>query len=96
MIFQSIMLSVAKEMENWPLYSDRFACKLHRLADKAADFIIKDLERNDDDLMSSSTEIFGGQCRDCDGLILINIQGTHCSAMRWLGLRNDPEWYEKS
>jgi aminoglycoside phosphotransferase (APT) family kinase protein len=41
--------SLAKEVENWPLFSDRFACKLHRLADKAVDLVIKDLETNDDD-----------------------------------------------
>jgi hypothetical protein len=49
LFFQSSMQSLAKEVEKWPLYSDRFACKLHRLADKAADFVIKDMERNDDD-----------------------------------------------
>jgi hypothetical protein len=49
MSFQSTMECLAKEVENWPLYSDRFACKLHRLADKAVDILIKDLERNDDD-----------------------------------------------
>jgi hypothetical protein len=48
-VFKSTMQSVAKEVENWPLYSYRFACKLHRLADNSVDFMIKDLERNDDD-----------------------------------------------
>jgi thiamine kinase-like enzyme len=47
--FQTNMKNLAKEVENWPLYSDRFASKLHKLADKTADFLIKDLERNDDD-----------------------------------------------
>jgi hypothetical protein len=47
--FQSTMQSLAKEVEKWPLYSDRFACKLHTLADKTVDLLIKDLERNDDD-----------------------------------------------
>jgi hypothetical protein len=49
MIYQTTVQSLAKEVDNWPLYSDRFACKLHRLADNAAELIIKDLERNDDD-----------------------------------------------
>jgi thiamine kinase-like enzyme len=49
MTYQIAMQCVAKEVENWPLYSDRFACKLHRLADNAAEFIIKDLKGNDDD-----------------------------------------------
>jgi hypothetical protein len=49
LIFQTTMESLAKEVEKWPLYNDRFASKLHRLADKSADFLIKDLERNDDD-----------------------------------------------
>jgi hypothetical protein len=33
----------------WPLYSDRFACKLHRIADKLVDLLIKGMERNNDD-----------------------------------------------
>jgi hypothetical protein len=49
MIFQSSIQSLTKETENWPLYSDRFACKLHRLADKTVDILIKDLDRNDND-----------------------------------------------
>jgi thiamine kinase-like enzyme len=49
MYFQTLMENIAKEVENWPLYSDRFACKLYRLAEKATDLMIKDLERNDDD-----------------------------------------------
>jgi thiamine kinase-like enzyme len=48
-LFKSTMQSVAKEVENWPLYSDRFASKLHRLADNSVDFMINDLERKDDD-----------------------------------------------
>jgi hypothetical protein len=47
--FQSSTENLAKEVENWPLYRDRFASKLHRLADNSVDFMIKDLERNDDD-----------------------------------------------
>jgi thiamine kinase-like enzyme len=49
MYFQSLMENLAKEVEKWPLYSDRFACKLHRLADKTVDLLIKDTERNDDE-----------------------------------------------
>jgi hypothetical protein len=49
MFFLSYIKSVANEVEKWPLYSDRFASKLHKLADKTADLLIKDLERNDDD-----------------------------------------------
>jgi thiamine kinase-like enzyme len=49
LILQNNMRSLAKEVENWPLYSDRFACKLHRLADKTAESMIEDLKRNDDD-----------------------------------------------
>jgi hypothetical protein len=49
MYFQTIMENIAKEVENWPLYSDRFARKLYRLADKTVDILIKDLERNDND-----------------------------------------------
>jgi hypothetical protein len=49
MFIQSSMESLAKEVEKWPLYKDRFAFKLHRLADKTVDFLIEDLERNDDD-----------------------------------------------
>jgi hypothetical protein len=48
-LLRSFTKGVAKEVENWPLYSDRFASKLHRLVDKAMDIMIKDLERNDDD-----------------------------------------------
>jgi hypothetical protein len=49
MFYQSLMENIAKEVEKWPLYSDRFACKLHRLADKTMDLLIKDTERKDDD-----------------------------------------------
>jgi thiamine kinase-like enzyme len=49
LILKHYMQSLAKEVENWPLYSDRFAPKLHRLADKTVEFLIKDMERNDDD-----------------------------------------------
>jgi hypothetical protein len=49
LIFQSTMKSMAKEVEKWPLFKERFACKLHRVADKAEDFLIKIAERDDDD-----------------------------------------------
>jgi hypothetical protein len=49
MFFQTHMESLAKEVEKWPLYSDRFASKLHRFIDKTVDFLIEDMERNDDD-----------------------------------------------
>jgi hypothetical protein len=48
-IFQSNMKSLAKEVEKWPIFNDRFAQKLHRVADKTADLLIKLLERDDDD-----------------------------------------------
>jgi hypothetical protein len=48
LFFKGNVHSVAKELETWPLYSDRFACKLHRLADKTLDILIKALGRNDD------------------------------------------------
>jgi thiamine kinase-like enzyme len=48
-VFRSNLKSLAKEVEMWPLFKDRFACKLHRVADKAADLVIKLLERDDDD-----------------------------------------------
>jgi len=48
-ILQSNMKSLAKEVEKWPLFKDRFAYKLHRVADKVLDFFIKLLERDDDD-----------------------------------------------
>jgi len=49
MIFQSNMKSLAKEVEKWPLFNNRFASKLHRAADKYVDFLIKLVERDDDD-----------------------------------------------
>ena len=49
LVFQSNMKSLAKEVEKWPLFSDRFASKLHIAADKYVDFLIKLLERDDDD-----------------------------------------------
>jgi thiamine kinase-like enzyme len=49
LIFQSTAKNVAKEVEKWPLFNDRFACKLHRVADKIADLYIKLLERDDYD-----------------------------------------------
>jgi hypothetical protein len=49
LIFQGNLKSLAKEVEKWPLFNERFACKLHRVADKAADFMIKLLQRDDND-----------------------------------------------
>jgi len=49
LVFQNTLKSLAKEVENWPLFNDRFACKLHRLADKAVDLFIKLLQRDDND-----------------------------------------------
>jgi thiamine kinase-like enzyme len=43
------MKSLAEEVEKWPLFNDRFACKLHRVADKVVDLLIKFVERDDDD-----------------------------------------------
>jgi hypothetical protein len=48
-IVQSNMKSLAREVETWPLFNDRFASKLHSVADKAVDFMIKFVERDDDD-----------------------------------------------
>ena len=36
-------------MENWPLFNDRFAFRLHRVGDKAVEFLIKFLQRDEDD-----------------------------------------------
>jgi hypothetical protein len=47
--FQTTLKNLAKEVEQWPLFNDRFASKLHRIADKAVDLLIKILERDDDD-----------------------------------------------
>jgi len=43
------MKSLAKEVEKWPIFNDRFAYKLYRAADISTDFLIKLLERDDDD-----------------------------------------------
>jgi len=48
MVFQNNLKCLAKEVENWPLFNDRFAYKLHRIADISTDFLIKLLERDDD------------------------------------------------
>ena len=48
-IFQNNMKSLAKEVEKWPIFNDRFASKLHRVADKTVDILIKLVERDDDD-----------------------------------------------
>jgi Ser/Thr protein kinase RdoA (MazF antagonist) len=47
--FELTMQIVAKEVEKWPLYNTRFASKLHKIAENVVDFLIKDVERNDDD-----------------------------------------------
>jgi thiamine kinase-like enzyme len=46
---QSTLKDLAKEVEKWPLFNDRFACKLHRVADKALDVCYKLLEKDNDD-----------------------------------------------
>jgi len=48
LVFQSNLKSLAKEVEMWPSFNDRLACKLHRIADKAVDFLTKIAERDDD------------------------------------------------
>jgi hypothetical protein len=48
-IFQLTMKNLANEVEKWPLFNDRFACKLHRGADKIVDLLIKYMVRDDDD-----------------------------------------------
>jgi len=47
--YQGILKSLAKEVEKWPLFSDLFASKLHRAADNSVEFLIKFLQRDDDD-----------------------------------------------
>ena len=49
LILQSNVKTLAKEVEKWPLFNDRFASTLHRVADKFLDFLIKFVERDDDD-----------------------------------------------
>ena len=49
LIFQRNVKNLAKEVEKWPLFNDRFASKLHRAADKYVDFLIKFVEKDDDD-----------------------------------------------
>jgi len=49
LLYQSNLKNHAKEVEKWPLFNNLFACKLHRFADKAVDFLIKVDERDDDD-----------------------------------------------
>jgi hypothetical protein len=49
LIYQNNLKILAKEVESWPLFNDRFASKLHRAADIATDLMIKLLERDDDD-----------------------------------------------
>jgi len=48
-ITQFYMKTLAMEVEKWPLFNDRLVSKLHRVADKVSDFLIKFLERDDDD-----------------------------------------------
>jgi hypothetical protein len=67
LIFQTTLKNLAKEVEQWPLFNDRFACKLHRIADKAVDLLIKFVERETTmNSMSSSMEISGAtiSCSD--------------------------------
>ena len=49
LLFQSNMKNLAKEVEKWPLFNDRFASKLHKVVDKVVDFLIKCTVRADDD-----------------------------------------------
>ena len=49
LIFKNNMTNLAQEVEKWPLFNDRFASKLHRVADKIVDILIKLEERDDDD-----------------------------------------------
>jgi len=49
LIFHNFFKCLAKEVEKWPLFNDRFTSKLHRVADKAVDSLIKFVERDDDD-----------------------------------------------
>ena len=44
------MKRFAIEVESWPEYKDRFAAKLHNLADKSTDTLIKSLRRDDNEL----------------------------------------------
>jgi hypothetical protein len=48
-IFIGSMKSVAKEVEQWPLFNDRFACKIRKGADKVVDLLIKFVETDEDD-----------------------------------------------
>jgi thiamine kinase-like enzyme len=48
-VIQINMRNVAKEVEKWPIFNDRFAWKLHRVADKVIEILFKLLEREDDD-----------------------------------------------
>jgi len=49
LFFQSNMKRLAKEVEKWPLFNDRFASILQRASDKVVDFLIKCTVRADDD-----------------------------------------------
>jgi len=49
LLFQSNMKNLAKEVEKWPLFNDRFASKLHKVVDKVVDFLIKFVDRDEDD-----------------------------------------------
>jgi len=48
-ILQSVLKSLAKEVEKWPLFNDRFAYKLYRVADKIVDLLIKFAQRDNND-----------------------------------------------
>jgi len=49
LIFRNNVKNLAKEVEKWPLFNDRFASKLHKVADKTVDFLFKFLERDEND-----------------------------------------------
>jgi len=65
-IFQSNMKSLAKEVEKWPLFNGRFASKLHRVADKIVDILIKLEGREDDDFNVLSMQVSGRTIRCSD------------------------------
>ena len=45
LLYQNNLKNLAKESEKWPLFNDRFACKLHRGPDKVVEFLTKLLKR---------------------------------------------------
>jgi hypothetical protein len=48
-ILQRNFKSLAKEVEKWPLFNERFVSKLHKGADMLVDLLIKIVERDDND-----------------------------------------------